>query len=198
MFFGFIRNTRARKIYIQLHEKSINLLYSGYLCAPRGWNDRYRSYSTSSDTVNGIRRIDLGATLLWCAVHATNMAYRKPMSIFPLLACTCVDVKTCVSSCGTIETWITWSAFQPQCREVPTYTFELNGTHACDALSQLQNRVSSISSAPLLLSRSFFRSRIFPFHLRPAISGTSPAMQIVFCRKMCRFAAEEGNATERM
>lgn len=57
--------------------------------------------------------------------------------------------------------------------------------------------VSSISSPP---SHLFFSSRIFPFHLQAAVPRNSPAMQIVFCRKTCRFpfAAEKGSATERM
>jgi len=119
---------------------------------------------------------------------------------FPL-AYTCVDVKTCVPSCGTIETWITWSAFQPQCREPECLSTHLDRTaRACDAVAASRsNVVSSISSTPCRLSVLFFFSlRIFPFHLRPAVPRTSLAMQIVFCRKTCRSAAEETNATERM
>lgn len=197
-FSKVLRSTRAVK-YVQLQEKSINLLYSGYLCAPRGWNDRYRSYSTSSDTVSGIRRIDPARR--YCDVPYMRPAWHigSQCQSFPL-AYTCVDVKTRVPSCGTIETWITWSAFQPQYCEpecLPTY---LNWTaRACDTVVASESSVvSSIFSAPCRFPVLFFPLRIFPFHLRSAVPRTSPAMQIVFCRKTCRFAAEEANAMERM
>lgn len=113
----------------------------------------------------------------------------------------CVDVKTHVPSCRTVETWITLRApfnlNHATCVYLSTYTL-LNwsitaracGTVATSGPSSLLNFLS------LFLSL-FFRERIFPFHLRSAVLRT-PTMQIVFCRKTCRFAAGEASATERM
>lgn len=118
------QNVAARK---KIDQSS--LLIFLYLCAPWGWNDRYRSYSTSSDTVSGIRRIDPGAMLFWYAVHTTGMAYRKPMSIFPprLYMRWREDVCSLVRNYRNLNYLERLSTPMSRTR-VPTYTLGLNCT----------------------------------------------------------------------
>jgi len=180
--FLVLRDTYAIK-YMQLQEKSINLLYSRYLCAPQGWNDRYRSYSTSSDTVSGI-----DPTRRYCDVLYMRPAYRKPMSIFSprLYMRWREDVCSLVRNYRNLNYFKRLSTPFPQCCEPKCLSTHLDWTARlwrCRGFSFECSVFNFFHPQPLFRSFFFFVENI---SLSSSTDSTSPAMQIVFCRKTCK------------
>lgn len=148
---------------MQLQEKSINLLYSRYLCVPQGWNDRYKSYSTS-DTVSGIRRID--SARRYCDVPYMRPAYRKPMSIFSprLYMRWREDVCSLVRNYRNLNYFKRFSTPFPKCCEPECLSTHLDWTARLWRCRGFSFECSVFNFFPLPLFRSFFfRWEYFPF-----------------------------------